>query len=33
MAAEDPKRKVRDFDEKPFFRKWDGDNAKIDVPA
>jgi hypothetical protein len=23
---------MREFDEKPFFRKWDGENAKIEVP-
>ena len=29
---DDPKKKRRDFDEKQHLRKWDADNAKIDVP-
>jgi hypothetical protein len=32
-APEDPKKKRREFDEKSFFRKWDSENAKIDVPV
>jgi hypothetical protein len=31
-APEDPKKKRREFDEKSFLRKWDAENAKIDVP-
>jgi hypothetical protein len=30
--ADDPKRKQRDFDDKLFLRKWDAENAKIEVP-
>lgn len=32
VTLDDPKRKKRDFEEKPFYRKWDAENAKIDVP-
>ena len=32
MPAEDPRRKPRDFDEKSFLRKWDAENAKVEVP-
>lgn len=32
IGAEDARRKVKDFDEKAFFRRWDADNSKIEVP-
>jgi hypothetical protein len=32
LPADDHRRKPRDFDEKHFFRKWDAENAKVEVP-
>ena len=32
VGAEDPRRKPREFDEKSFLRKWDAENAKVEVP-
>jgi hypothetical protein len=31
-AADESKKKRRDFDEKSFLRKWDSENQKIEVP-
>lgn len=33
LPAEDPRRKPRDFDEKSLLRKWDAENAKVEVSA
>lgn len=32
LPQDDPRRKMRDFDEKSFLRKWDAENAKVEVP-
>ncbi len=31
-AADESKKKRREFDEKSFLRKWDSENLKIEVP-